>query len=212
MATESKAKENIEYQEVIGEAKPGSYQPIRFSRVKYKDNTSPCIDIRRFQRGYDEDGAEAFYPTKFGFQFLESEFKRVVKQWTILPEQYIHQKIMNKAFELLSKRQFESAVLQAFKCIEIAIRDRAKLSPDDVGIKLIRKALDPAKGPLTDMSLPMGEREAMANYIAGAYGLYKNPCSHRDVKMDFFEAFERVITASNILKIVEGSPINENVS
>ena len=49
----------------------------------------------------------------------------------------------------------------------------------------------------------------MANYIAGAYGFYKNPCSHRDVEMEFLEAFERIVIASNILKLVETAPLNE---
>ncbi len=41
----------IEYQEIVGEAKPGTYQPIRFTRVKYKASPETHIDIRRFQRG-----------------------------------------------------------------------------------------------------------------------------------------------------------------
>jgi hypothetical protein len=49
----------------------------------------------------------------------------------------------------------------------------------------------------------------MANYIAGGYGLYKNPCSHREVEMEFLDAFERIVVASNILKMVEAAPINK---
>ena len=204
-----KSKENIEYQEIIAEAKAGSYQPIRFSRIKYKDNPNTLIDIRIFQRGYDEEENEVFFPTKKGFQFLESEFKKVVKSWTILPSSYVHPDVMDKSFKLLAKRQFESAVLQAFKCIEIRIRKKTGFSKDEVGIKLIRKAFDPNKGILANQSLPIAEREAMANYIAGAYGFYKNPCSHRDVEMEFLEAFERIVIASNILKLVETAPLNE---
>ena len=204
-----KSKENIEYQEIIAEAKAGSYQPIRFSRIKYNDNPNTLIDIRIFQRGYDEEENEVFFPTKKGFQFLESEFKKVVKSWTILPSSYVHPDVMDKSFKLLAKRQFESAVLQAFKCIEIRIRKKTGFSKDEVGIKLIRKAFDPNKGILANQSIPIAEREAMANYIAGAYGFYKNPCSHRDVEMEFLEAFERIVIASNILKLVETAPLNE---
>jgi len=68
----------IEYQNVIGEANPGSYQPIRFSRIKYKASQETHIDIRQYQRGYDDDGEEQFYPTKKGFRFLEGEFNRVI--------------------------------------------------------------------------------------------------------------------------------------
>ena len=202
------SRENIEYQEIIAEAKAGSYRPIRFSRIKYKDNPNPLIDIRVFQRGYDDEGEEAYFPTKSGFQFPESEFTKVVKTWTILPSSYVHREVMDKSFELLAKRQFESAVLQAFKCVEIRIREKSGSSADDVGVKLIRRAFDPKTGVLTNMSLPVAEREALSNYVAGAYGLYKNPCSHRDVEMEFLEAFERIVIASNILKLVEDAPSN----
>ncbi|MBI4644731.1 MAG: TIGR02391 family protein [Deltaproteobacteria bacterium] len=204
-----KSEDKIEYQEIIDEAKAGSYQPIRFSRIKYKNNPETLIDIRIFQRGYDEEGNDVYYPTKKGFQFLESEFKKVVKSWTILPSSYVHPDVIDKSFELLAKRQFESAVLQAFKFLEIRIREKAGLSKDEIGIKLIRKAFYPNKGILSNMALPVAEREAMANYIAGAYGLYKNPCSHRAVEMEFLEAFERIVIASNILKMIEAAQLNE---
>lgn len=210
------SKENeIEFQEIIGEVKPGSYQPIRFTRVKYKNNSLTFIDIRKFQRQEisEEDESEEdksiFHPTKHGFQFPEREFKKVVNNWTILPSAYVHPDVMEKSFDLISKRQFESAVLQAYKILEITIRKKAKLTNDDFGVNLIRKAYNPDNGVLSNMELPVAERQAQSNYIAGAYALFKNPVSHRDVEMDFFETFEKIVIASQILKIVEESPINE---
>jgi hypothetical protein len=37
----------------------------------------------------------------------------------------------------------------------------------------IRRAFHPENGPLTDMSLPKAEREALCHYLAGAFGYYK---------------------------------------
>jgi uncharacterized protein (TIGR02391 family) len=201
MKSEIQAK--IEYQEVIGEASPGGYQPVRFSRVKYKASPEAHIDIRRYQRGYDREGEEAFYPTKCGFRFPEREFRRVVQKYALMPETYVHPLIVKSSFRLLSSGEFESAVLKAFKVIETRIRKRIKASSDEIGVNLIRRAFHPQKGPLTDMSLPAGEREALCQYVAGAFGYYKNPCSHRDVDMDFLSAFERIVVASDLLKIVE---------
>ena len=182
------SKENeIELQEIIGEVKSGSYQPIRFSRVKYKNNPSTFIDIRKFQRqeifaeDEDEEDKAVFHPTKHGFQFPENEFKKVVNNWTIMPSAYVHPDVMVKSFDLINKRQFESAVLQAYKIIEITIRRKAKLSNDDYGVNLIRKAYHPDNGVLSNMELPIAERQAQSNYIAGAYALFKNPVSHRDI-------------------------------
>jgi uncharacterized protein (TIGR02391 family) len=201
MKSEIEAK--IEYQKVIGEANPGGYQPIRFSRVKYKASPDTHIDIRRYQRGYDDEGEDVFFPTKMGFRFLEREFRRVVKEYVLMPETYVHPRIFKISSRLLNSGEFDSAVLKAFKTIETTIRKRIKASADDVGVNLIRRAFHPDSGPLTDMSLPKAEREALCHYLAGAYGYYKNPCSHRDVDMDFLSAFERIVVASSLLKIVE---------
>ena len=207
MKSEIEAK--IEYQVVIGEANPGGYQPIRFARVKYKASPETHIDVRQFQRGYDDEGEEKFFPTKKGFRFLESEFRRVVKKYALMPETYVHPLIVKKSFSLLNSGHFESAVLQAFKTIETRIREKINANPEDVGVKLIRKAFNPENGPLTDYDLPKAEREAFCNYIAGAFGYYKNPCSHRDVEMDFISAFDRIVVASDLLKVIQKAKINE---
>ena len=201
MKSEIEAK--IEYQEVIGEANPGGYRPIRFSRVKYKASPDAHIDIRQYQRGYDDEGEEVFYPTKKGFRFLEREFRRVVRKYGLMPETYVHPLIVKASFRLLNSGEFDSAVLKAFKTIESGIRRQIKASADDIGVNLIRRAFHPENGPLTDMALPKAEREALCHYLAGAFGYYKNPCSHRDVEMDFLSAFERLVVASDLLKIVE---------
>ena len=69
----------IEYQEIIGEARPGSYQPIRFTRVKYKASHETHIDIRQFQRGYGDNDEEEFYPTKRGLDFLRENFAELLR-------------------------------------------------------------------------------------------------------------------------------------
>ena len=200
----------IEYQKIIGEANPGGYQPVRFTRIKYKASPDSHIDIRQFQRGYDDEGEEEYYPTKKGFRFPEREFRRVVKEYALMPESYVHPMIVSKSFSLLNEGHFESAVLQAFKAIETSIRDKINAQPEDVGTRLIRKAFHPGNGPLTDLELPKAEREAFCNYVAGAFGFYKNPCSHRDVEMDFITAFDRIVVASDLLKAIDKSQINNS--
>ena len=207
MKSEIEAK--IEYQEVIGEANAGGYQHVRFTRIKYKASPTAHIDIRQFQRGYDDEGEEAFFPTKKGFRFPEREFRRVVKEYALMPETYVHPLIVKKSFSLLNEGQFESAVLQAFKTIETRIRERINASQEEYGIRLIRKAFNTASGPLTDHELPKAEREAFCNYIAGAFGFYKNPCSHRDIELDFISAFDRIVVASDLLKAIESAKLNE---
>ena len=203
MKNEIEAK--IERQEVIGEANPGGYQPVRFTRVKYKVSPDPHIDIRRYQRGYDDDGEETWFPTKVGFRFSEREFRRVVRKYALMPETYVHPSIVKKSFSLLNGEQFESAVIQGFKVIETTVRASIDAPPEEVGVKLLRRAFHPDTGPLADISIPKAEREAFSNYIAGAFAYYRNSCSHREVELNFVSAFERLVVASDLLKAVESA-------
>ena len=108
MKSEIEAK--IQYEEVIGEANQYGYQPIRFTRVKYKASPETHIDIRKFQRVYDDNGEEVYFPTKIGFRFIEREFRKVVEKYALMQETYVHPLIVKKCFKLLFDGQFESAV------------------------------------------------------------------------------------------------------
>lgn len=193
----------IEYQQLIGESDPGGYQPVRFSRIKYKANSEPHIDIRRYQRAISDDGECEYYPTKLGLRFPERQFRRVVGEYALMPESYVHPSIVNRCFPLMTHGHYESAILEAFKLIEIAIRERIHGNTGEVGTRLIRKAFNADKGQLADMSTPVSEREALCNYVAGAFGYYRNPCSHRKVHLDFTTTFDKIVVASELMKIVE---------
>jgi uncharacterized protein (TIGR02391 family) len=196
-------EDKIEQQRLLAESGPGGYHNVRLTWIKYKNNPSPCIDIRIFQRGYDADGEEEYNPTKKGVQMLESDFQRIISEWRLIPEKLLHPKILLRAYKLFLSGEYESAVLQAFKVVEVEVRRVAKLGLDDVGTKLMRKAFDSERGPLTDKRLPIAEREAIAHLFAGGIGLYKNPCSHRHVEMDYHEAFEKLNLASHLLKLID---------
>lgn len=197
-------QEAIERQELLGEVfLSGTYQCVRISRVKYKRNPNALIDVRLFQRGYDKDGEEVYHPTKKGIHLLESKFQRLIGQWTIMPTACLHPRILDRSFPLLLEDDHESAVLQALKSVEVAVRDAAGLEATDVGVGLMRKAFDSNNGPLTDKTLPVPEREAVAHLFAGAIGFYKNPCSHRDVEINFIQGFETLMIASHLMKYVE---------
>jgi hypothetical protein len=67
----------------------------------------------------------------------------------------------------------------------------------------MRRAFDVDDGPLTDMTSPRAEREALAHLFSGAIGCYKNPHSHRDVELSFNEAFEMLLVASHLLQVLD---------
>ena len=200
----------IESKEIIGEH--GGYRMVRLSRIKYKDHPYAFIDLRVFQRGYDENEEEVYHPTKKGVHLLETVFQRLIGKWTLIPSALIHPIVMDRAFPLLTAGHYESAVVQAYKAVEVNVRRTAGLNPEVVGTALMRLAFDPKNGILTNKAVPIAEREAMAHLFAGAIGLYKNPCSHRDVELDFAGTFEILLLASHLLKVVDNVGGNKPLS
>jgi uncharacterized protein (TIGR02391 family) len=125
-------------------------------------------------------------------------------QAAAFPKALLHPSIAEIIWLDLARGDLERAVFTAFKAVEVAVREAAKLGPGDYGVPLMRKAFDKATGPLSDQSQPEAERDALAHLFAGAIGSYKNPHSHRTVSItDPRDAQEMVMLASHLLGIVD---------
>ncbi len=130
---------------------------------------------------------------------------------SLLPKGHLHPEIASKVYAAFLRGEYDTAIFQAFREVEVAVREAGKFGPDDFGLLLMRAAFKPAErkgvsttpGPLTDTSLPVAEQDAMANLFAGAIGLYKNPQSHRHVPTHGEDAAEVIVMASQLLRIVD---------
>jgi hypothetical protein len=130
------------------------------------------------------------------------DLERYLKART-LPTELVHPEIADKVLSLYRQGEYDTAVFQAFRLIEVALRGLMSDCPPEAPAQtVVRKAFHPEKGKLTDHELASSERQALADIFAGAMGHGKNPPGHRDVNHNRVTAARLIIFASHLLEIV----------
>jgi len=150
-----------------------------------------------------EQDNEWYVPTARGRTVQSHQALRALISAEQLPEHFLHPELLEHSRPLFLQSRFETAVFEAFKTLEVAIRSSAELNDGDIGVQLAQAAFHPDNGSLTDKLAERGERVALMNLMSGALGSYKNPSSHRRVQIGAEEAREMIILASHLLRIVE---------
>ena len=111
-----------------------------------------------------------------------------------LPEHELHPIIAEKVWAMFLQGNYDSAVLQAFKEVEITVRKVGSYTATDHGVPLMRKAFHVNTGNLTDINQPSAEREAIGHLFAGVFGYCRNPLGHREVNLAAEEAVEMIFS------------------
>lgn len=125
------------------------------------------------------------------------------RKTTLLPFAELHPTISSGVYPMFLRGDYDTAVFQAFKEVEISVRSAARLGNERLGCPLMREAFNPKEGPLRDTQEPSGEQVALMELFAGAIGYFKNPGSHREVEVTAVEAAEAIMLASRLLRIVD---------
>lgn len=154
----------------------------------------------------------------FGWHFITRRGKKIknreglakYRNSVLLPRKILHPLIAKVCWSSFLRGDYDTAVFQAFKELEVAIRDAGGFKAEDYGVDLVRKAFHETTGPLTDQSKPAAERSALSHLMAGAVGSYKNPHSHRKMELSAEEAVEMIMLGSHLLKIVDSCAKNRN--
>lgn len=142
--------------------------------------------------------------TARGRQLLESLDFAAYQKGALLPSEGLDPVLVQKVKPAFIRGDYDVAIFQALKEVEVRVRTKAGLSDSNIGVSLMRTAFNPTTGNLTDQNMDGGERTARMELFAGAIGCFKNPASHRDVSYsDPREAADIIHLANQLLRVVE---------
>ncbi len=160
------------------------------------------LEANGFICRHPEQDNEWFVVTPRGEQLRTHQAIQHFVKSESLPEALLHPEFLTHVRPLFLQNRLDTAVFEAFKSLEVAVRTTAKLGHELVGVTLASRAFHPDDGPLTNKTAEKGERVALMNLMTGALGSYKNPASHRRVELSADEARDMIVLASHLLKIV----------
>ena len=121
-----------------------------------------------------------YFVTRRGQRIETPDAFEVYRKANLLPKAQLHPIIAQKVWAMFLQGNYDPAVLQAFKEVEIAVRKAGNYADSDHGVPLMRQAfhVDTGKldaGKLTDTNQPSAEQEAIGHLFAGAIGYCRNP-------------------------------------
>ncbi len=151
-----------------------------------------------------------YFVTRRGLRVETSEDLKSYRKVELLPKARLHPIIAQKVWSLFLQGDYDTAVFQAFKAVEITVRNAGGYAETDYGTDLMRKAFNVDSGNLTDQNQQQAEKQARSDLFAGAIGSFKNPGSHREVEISGEEAAEVIIFASHLLRIVDSCNQSES--
>jgi len=150
-----------------------------------------------------EQGDWAFI-TRKGKRILEEQNFETYKKASLLPSDNLDPVLVRKVKPSFIRGDYETAIFQSFKEVEVRVRKKSGLPNTEMGVNLMRKAFKVGEGVLADKNSLVAEQEAMMSLFAGAVGVYKNPSSHRDVDFsDPGEVVDIIHSANNLLRIID---------
>jgi uncharacterized protein (TIGR02391 family) len=144
------------------------------------------------------------FVTRRGQKIVEEHDFNAYRKEYLLPSEGLDPILIQKTKQSFIRGDYDTAVFQAFKEVEVRVRKKSKLSNSDIGVSLMRKAFSPKDGILTDKKSEPGEQIARMEMFAGAIGMYKNPSSHRDITFsEPKEAADIIHIANQLLRIID---------
>jgi Protein of unknown function (Hypoth_ymh) len=90
-----------------------------------------------------------------------------------ISKEALHPAIREDVWALYHRGKYDTAVFEAMKAVEVAVREASGLAAKDIGAPLMRRAFDVNGGPLTDATAEPAERQALSVFLLGRLALTK---------------------------------------
>jgi uncharacterized protein (TIGR02391 family) len=117
----------------------------------------------------------------------------------------LHPDILARCWELYLTQRYDDAILNATKTVEVAVRTKANLPQNCVGVDVINTAFSVKKSLLLYSKVD-AEQEGMMSLLRGIIQVFKNPHSHRFVGVqNKSECLGMLLMCSNLLYVVDNT-------
>ncbi|MGD9855844.1 MAG: TIGR02391 family protein [Planctomycetaceae bacterium] len=154
----------------------------------------------------ESSGGHLFFITRRGMQCRTHDGVEEYRKRRLLSPELLHNAIRDCSLGDYLAGDFESAILKAFRKVEIEMRSACGYSAGETGVPLARKAFQPLPnpGPLTVTTELPGEQQALSDLFAGAMGRFRNPAAHGTRTFDDpIEAAQLLLFASHLMTIID---------
>lgn len=126
----------------------------------------------------------------------------------LLHQAMLHPKLQGKIYSDFAANELDAAVNEAFRTVEIEVRQAAGLPEKENGQPVIGRPMMHRAfalgGPLARPTDSKSECEALVGLFEGAISHFRNPVAHtRRTFDDVLEAMEELMFASRLLRLVD---------
>jgi uncharacterized protein (TIGR02391 family) len=131
-----------------------------------------------------------------------TDFERI-RVRCLLREEMLHPLLRGKIFGYFAGDDLGTSVFEAFKLVEIEVREAGRFPAKEHGKALMFKAFA-IGGPLAKPGQGKADSEALSGLFAGALHRFRNPGAHSNRTFkDVLEAMEELMLASRLLRVVD---------
>lgn len=101
---------------------------------------------------------EMAFITRKGHRFSSPDAFDAYRATRRLPREMLHPRLVPKVWGAFARGQYDTAVFEAFKEVEIAVRSSTGMTDADYGTALMRRAFHADSGPMSDLTRLPAER------------------------------------------------------